>query len=106
LDVIFRDERLARGLHLALQRRIKLWIEAVFARSLAIAAGSDDGVQMLVGGFGARDQRRDLLLLNDLPVDEILDVRMIGIDNHHFRRAAGRAARLDGARSTIADAQK
>ena len=46
------------------------------------------------------DQRPRLLLFLDLAVDEIDDVRMVGVEDHHLRRAARLAARLDDARRT------
>ena len=52
------------------------------------------------------DQRGHLLLLPDLPVDEPLDVRMIGVADHHLRRAARGAAGLDGAGSSVADSEE
>ena len=41
-----------------------------------------------------------------LPVDELLDVGMVGVDDHHLRRAARGAARLDGARGAVADLEE
>ncbi len=61
---------------------------------------------MLLGELGARDHRGDLLLLDHLPLDELLDIGMIDIDDHHLRRAARGAARLDRARRAVADLQE
>ena len=47
------------------------------------------------------DQRGDLPLLQDLPVDEFLDVRVVDVDDDHLGRAPRRAARLDGARRAV-----
>src|SRR5205823_7051675 len=52
------------------------------------------------------DQGGDLLLLYDLPFDEILDVGVVGVDDDHLRRAPGRPARFDRARGAVADLQK
>src|SRR5690606_4028173 len=52
------------------------------------------------------DQRGDLLLLLDFPVDELLDVRMIDVDDDHLRGAAGGAPTLDRASGAIADAEE
>ena len=43
------------------------------------------------------DQRPRLLLLLDLAVDELDDVGVIGVEDHHLGRAARLAARLDDA---------
>src|SRR5207248_5852475 len=42
------------------------------------------------------DQRRDLLLLARLPLDEFADLGMIDVEHHHLRRPARDAARLGG----------
>ena len=54
----------------------------------------------------AGDQRGDLLLLAHLPVDVVLDVRVIDVDHHHLGGAAGGAARLDGAGGAVADLEE
>ncbi len=46
-----------------------------------------------LSSFEPSDQGRDLVLLDHLPVDELLDIGMIEIQNHHFGGAARRAAR-------------
>jgi hypothetical protein len=61
---------------------------------------------VLLVDLGAGDQSRDLLLLLHLPVDELLDVGMIGIDHHHLGGAARGAAGLDRARGAVADLEK
>ena len=57
-------------------------------------------------GARAGDDRRHLLFLVDLPVDELLDVRVIEVQAHHLRGAARGPARLDGAGSAVADAEE
>ena len=47
------------------------------------------------------DQRPGLLLFLDLAVDELGDVRVIGVEDDHLRRAARLAARLDDARKRV-----
>ena len=47
------------------------------------------------------DQRVRLLLFLGLAPDETLDVRMIGVEDHHLRRAPRLAAGLDHARERI-----
>ena len=54
----------------------------------------------------AGDQGGDLLLLDHLPVDELLDVGMIEIENDHLGGAARGAARLDGAGRAVADLEE
>ena len=49
---------------------------------------------------------RDLLLLDDLPVHELLDVGMIDVEDDHLRGAPRRAARLDGAGGPVADLEE
>ena len=48
----------------------------------------------------------DLAFLLHLPIDEILDVGMIGIDDDHFGGAPRRAAGFDRAGGAIADLQE
>ena len=61
---------------------------------------------MLLVDLRAGDEVRDLLLLDHLPVDELLDVGMIDVDDHHLGGAARGAARLDGARGAVADLEE
>ena len=106
LDDAVRNFVPARGLDLALERRVLVDIEAVVARALAIDAGAEDRLQMPLDDLGAGGERGDFLLLVDLPVDEGLDVGVIDVDHDHFGRAARRAARLDRARRAVADLQE
>ncbi len=106
LDVIVRHEVAARELDRLLQRRVLLRVEAIVARAFAIHAGLEDGLHVLLDDLGAGDEGGDLLLLLHLPVDVVLDVRMVGVDHDHLRRAARRAARLDGARRAVADLEE
>src|SRR5439155_12657587 len=68
--------------------------------------GGEHGVELLVDRAASGDERRDLLLLVDLPRDEALDVGMVEVEADYFRGAARRAARLDRARRAIADLQE
>ena len=61
---------------------------------------------MFLGELGAGDHRSHLLLFDHLPLDELLDIGMIDVDDHHLRRAARGAARLDRARGAVADLQE
>ena len=56
--------------------------------------------------LGTGDERGDLLLLDDLPVDEGLDVRVVEVETHHLGGAAGGAPRLDRARAAVAHAEE
>ena len=107
LDVVLRDHRLARGDHRGLELRVASRVEARLVLGAAVrgvvAAGRDDGVQALVRELGARDHRRDLLLLRHFPVDERLDVGVVDVDGDHLGGAPGGAAGLDGARGPVAD---
>ena len=47
------------------------------------------------------DQRVRLLLFFGLAPDELLDVRVVGVEDHHLGRAAGLAAGLDDAREGV-----
>ncbi len=108
LDVGFRNGIATGGRQCLLQNRILLRVD----RNLRVALGIDDvtgfehGVQVLGADFGARHHRRDLLLLDHLPIDEFLDVGMIQVQTDHLGRAPGRAARLDGAGRAVADPEK
>ena len=52
------------------------------------------------------DEARDFLLLDHLPVDERLDIRMVDVEDHHLGGAARGAAGLDGARGPVADLEE
>ena len=88
LDDVVRHHRLAGELDLALERRIFLREEAVVARALAIDAGLEDRLEVLLVDLGARDEGRDLLLFQHLPVDVLLDIRVIDVDDDHLGGAA------------------
>ena len=105
-DVVLRHLGLLGGLDLALQRRVLGRIEAGIAGPVAIDAGLHDRLEVLGEDLRAGDQRGDLLLLAHLPVDVLLDVRVIDVDHHHLGGAARGAARLDGAGGAIADLEE
>ena len=106
LDHRVRHQGAARELDFAAQRRVLLGIEAVVARTFAVDAGLQHGLEVLLVELGAGDQGCDLLLLLHLPVDIGLDIRVIGVDHHHLGGAAGGAARLDRARGAVADLEE
>ena len=105
-DVVLRHRGLLGGADLALQGGVLGRIEAALAGDRAVADRLHDGGQVLGAGLGAGDERGDLLLLADLPVDVLLDVRMVDVDDHHLGGAAGGAARLDRAGGPVADLQE
>ena len=61
---------------------------------------------MLFGETGARHHRGDLLLLDHLPTDEIFDVGVIDIHDHHFGGAPRGAAGFDGTGCPVPDFQE
>ena len=69
----------------------------------AFLAGRHDRFQVFCGNAGAGDKCRHLLLFQHLPVDVVLDIGVIGVNHDHLRRAPGRPARFDGARSSVAN---
>ena len=106
LDQIVGDHALARGLDLAAQGRVLQRVVAIAARAFAIDAGLQHRLEVLFRQLGTGHQGRNLLFLDHLPVDEVLDIGMVDIDNHHLGGAAGGAARLDGAGGAVADLQE
>ena len=114
-DVVVRHLVAARFFDGALQGRVLGGIEAALvgdarlglaALGLAVDAGLHDRLQALAADLGAGDEGRDLLLLLHLPVDVLLDVGMIDVDDDHLGRAPRGAARLDGAGSAVADLEE
>jgi hypothetical protein len=61
---------------------------------------------VLLDDLGAGDKGGDLLLFLDLPVDVVLDVRVVDVDHDHLGGAPGGAAGLDGAGCAVADLQE
>ncbi len=56
--------------------------------------------------LGTGDQRGHLLLFDHLPVDELFDIGVIHVADHHLGRAARGAARFDRPCGTVADFQE
>src|SRR6516165_10927981 len=54
----------------------------------------------------AGDEGRDLLLLDNLPVDKGPDVGVVDVDDDHLGGTPRRAARFDGTRGAIADSEE
>ena len=106
LDQIVGDHALAGCLDLAAQRRVLQRIIAIAARAFAIDAGLQHRLEMAFRQLGAGDQGCDLLFFNHFPIDEVLDIGMVDIHDHHFGGTARGAARLDGAGGAVADFQE
>ena len=51
-----------------------------------------DRIQLLFVHLRTRDDGRHFLFFDDLPVDEVFDIGVIGIDDHHLRCSTGCAA--------------
>src|SRR5262245_39545144 len=66
----------------------------------------EDRVQVPVEEFRTLDQGRNLLLLDHLPVDELLDVRVVEVEDDHLGGASSGPARLDGPRRPVADLEE
>src|SRR5262249_39650596 len=71
-----------------------------------LVAGAHDGVEVQVEQLGAGDEGGHLLLLDDLPVDELLNVGVVEVEDDHLGGAARGAARLDGAGSAVANLEE
>src|SRR5262249_6953472 len=106
LNVIVGHMVAPRSFDLAPQHRVLLGIEAVVTGAFAIYAGFEYRAQVPLVDLRAGDEVRHLLFFDHLPIDELLDVGVIGIEDHHLGGAARRAARLDGAGGAIADLEK
>ena len=106
LDIVLRDHGAACGDDRLLQALVGARLEPVVAADSLVMAGGHDFAHMQLRELRAGNQCRHLLLLDDLPVDIGLDVRMVDIDCHHLRGAAGCATRLDGAGGAVADAKE
>ena len=61
---------------------------------------------MLLQNRRADDESRDLLLFAELPIDEILDIRMVEVESHHLGCSTCGSARLDSARRAVANLQE
>ena len=106
VGVSIRDQGLFGRFDRGLQRRILRRINRVFGRAVPLADRREDLIQFQLMRLGASHQRGNLLLLDNLPVDELFDIGVIHVADHHLGRAACGAARLDRAGGTVADFQK
>ena len=95
VDVAVRNHCPPRPAHGALERGVGRRVQALF-RVVAggrVVARRQHFVEMLFSELGAGDQGGHLLLLDRLPIDVLLDVRVVDIDGHHLRRAPGHRRR-------------
>src|SRR5688500_8832039 len=60
-----------------------------------------DQVEVLTTDNRTRHQSRDLLLLDHFPVDELLDIGVVYVYNHHLGSPSGRPTRLDSPRCPV-----
>src|SRR5687768_7436209 len=58
-------------------------------------------VEVLTTYDRTRHQSRDLLLLDHFPVDELLDIGVVYVYNHHLGSPSGRPTRLDSPRCPV-----
>src|SRR4029078_78436 len=72
----------------------------------AIDASLEDGVEPLGENLRAGDERGDLVLLVHLPIDVVLDIRVVDVDHDHLGRTARGAARFDGPGRPVADLEE
>ena len=61
---------------------------------------------MLLQNRRADDESRDLLFFAELPIDVILDIRMVEVERHHLGCSTRGSARLDSARRAVAYLQE
>ena len=94
----------ARGDNGFLQRFIGLRVEARIV--VAFLACVHDRAEATVVDLRTGHECRDLVLLDHLPADVVLDIRMVDVDDNHLRRAARRAAGFDRAGRPVADLQE
>ena len=106
LDVSFRNGTFFRAADRGFQGVVLGGINRVLQLAIPGGDGGEDAIELALVHLGAGDDGGDLLLFEHLPVDEFLDIRVIGIDDHHLGRAARGAARLDRARRAVADLEE
>ena len=104
LDVVLRHIVLARRQDCLFQRLILLWIEAGVV--FALLAGVHNRAQAAIVDARAGHQGCDLVLFDHLPVDVILDIRMVDIDDDHLGGAPRGAAGFDRAGRPVADLEE
>ena len=85
---------------------VHLGINRVFLFPVPHLDGGENFVQAFFMNFGTGHDRGNLLFLDHFPVDEFLDIGVVGIDNHHLGRAPGGATGFDRAGGPVTDFQE
>src|SRR5580700_2175388 len=71
-----------------------------------IVRRGNNRIELLFEDARTNDKVRNFAFLANLPVNELLDVRMIGVEHDHFSRAPRRAAGLNRTGGAIEDLEK
>ena len=100
------DHGLFGRLDRRLQGRVFRRIHRILGRAIPLADRGEDLVQTQLMRLGTGNKAGHLLLFDDLPVDEILDIGVVHVGDDHLGRAPRGAARLDRARRAVADLQE
>ena len=101
-----RDAGIDRVANCVAQRCIERGIEPCLIGNARVVRGRDDRVELLLEDARANDEIGDLALLAHLPIDELFDVGVIGVEDDHLRSPPRRAARFDRAGRTIEDLEE
>ena len=98
-----RDHGLLGRFDRRFQSRVLGGIDRILGRAIPLANGGENLVQTQLMRLGSGDKRGHLLLFDDLPVDEGLDIGVVHVGDDHLGRAARGAAGFDGARCAVTD---
>ena len=89
-----------------LQRLIDVRIGRIVQRTIPGTNRFHDFGQLGLVRLGPGNDGRDLLLLDDLPVDEGFDIGMVHVDDDHLGCPPRGAAGFDGPGRPVADLEK
>ena len=106
VDVGLRNHRPSCGNHRFPEPGVPLRVACMFNPAVPASDRLEQILKCPLGCHGSRDEGRHLLLLPNLPVDELLDVGMVHVADDHLGGAARGAAGLDGAGRPVADLEK
>ena len=106
LDIRLGDRNLFRGADRLLQAVVDLGVIGIGFGAIPATDRIEHTVQHLLVHFRASYDGRNLLLFLDLPVDELFDIGVIRVTDHHLGRAARCAAGLDRASCAVTDLQE